>query len=95
MVIFYSYVSLPEGNQWQPPITFPHFPPENPPEIPQKNPWKTGQTWPKIRQVTEVTAAELSRDVDSDDSEDVAAERFIGAAVRWEEMMEKWWRTDG
>lgn len=33
-------------------------------------------------EVTEVTAAELSRDVDSDDSEDVAAERFIGAAVR-------------
>lgn len=33
-------------------------------------------------EVTEVTAAELSHDVDSDDSEDVAAERFIGAAVR-------------
>ena len=92
MVMFYSYVSLPEGNQWQPPITFPtqktH---QKTLEIPQKNPWKSGQKWPKIRQVTEVTAAELSRDVDSDDSEDVAAERFIGAAVRWEEMMEKWW----
>ena len=45
-------------------------------------------------QVTEVTAAELSRDVDSD-SEDVAAERFIGAAVHWEEMIGKWWRNDG
>lgn len=33
-------------------------------------------------EVTEVTAAELSRDADSAESEDVSAERFIAAAVR-------------
>ena len=57
-------------------MVFPCFPKKTSPMI-----GNSSKISDEFRQVTEVTAAELSRDAERE-SEDASAERFIGAAVR-------------